>query len=40
MGEYGMKILEEFWRGNVEPTVCDTYSCKEYEKLLETDLPE
>lgn len=35
-----MKILEEFWRGNVEPTVYDTYSCKEYEKLLETDLPE
>lgn len=35
MGEYGIKILEEFWRGNVEPTVCDTYFCKEYEKLLE-----
>lgn len=26
-----MKILEEFWYGNIEPTDYDTSSCKEYE---------
>lgn len=30
-----MKILEEFWYGNIEPTEYDTSSCKEYKKLLE-----
>ena len=30
-----MKILEEFWYGNIEPTEYDTSSCKEYMKLLE-----
>ena len=30
-----MKILEEFWYGNIEPTDYDTSSCKEYKKLLE-----
>ena len=30
-----MRILEEFWYGNVEPTEYDTSSCKEYKKLLE-----
>lgn len=30
-----MKILEEFWYGNIEPTEHDTSSCKEYKKLLE-----
>ena len=25
-----MKILEEFWYGNIEPTDYDTSSCKEY----------
>lgn len=29
-----MKILEEFWHGNVEPTVYDTPS-KGYKKLLQ-----
>ena len=26
-----MKILEEFWYGNIEPTDYDTSSCKEYK---------
>ena len=30
-----MKLLEEFWYGNIEPTEYDTSSCKEYKKLLE-----
>lgn len=30
-----MKILEEFWYGNIEPTDYDTSSCKEYKKLQE-----
>ena len=30
-----MKILEEFWYGNIEPTDYDTSSCKEYKKLNE-----
>ena len=30
-----MKILEEFWYGNIEPTEYDTSSYKEYKKLLE-----
>ena len=29
-----MKILEEFWYGNIDPTEYDT-SSKEYKKLLE-----
>ena len=29
-----MKILEEFWYGNIEPTEYDT-SSKEYKKLQE-----
>ena len=29
-----MRILEEFWYGNIEPTAYDT-SFKEYKKLLE-----
>ena len=32
-----MRILEEFWCGNIEPTEYDTSSCKEYKKLLEYD---
>ena len=28
-----MRILEEFWYGNIEPTEYDTSSCKEYKKL-------
>lgn len=28
-----MRILEEFWYGNVEPTEYDTSSCKEYKEL-------
>ena len=30
-----MKLLEEFWYGNIEPTNYDTSSCKKYEKLQE-----
>ncbi|MGI6261558.1 MAG: DUF6809 family protein [Acutalibacteraceae bacterium] len=30
-----MRILEEFWYGNIEPTEYDTSSCKEHKKLLE-----
>ena len=30
-----MRIFEEFWYGNIEPTEYDTSSCKEYQKLLE-----
>lgn len=30
-----MRIPEEFWYGNIEPTECGTSSCKEYKKLLE-----
>ena len=30
-----MRILEEFWYGNIEPTEYDASSCKEYTKLLE-----
>ena len=30
-----MKILEEFWYGNIEPMEYDTSSSKEYKKLLE-----
>ena len=33
--EHRMKILEEFWYGNIEPTDYDTSSCKEYKKLQE-----
>lgn len=30
-----MRILEEFWYGNIEPTEYDTSSCKKDKKLLE-----
>ena len=30
-----MRILEELWCGNIEPTEYDTSSCKEYKKLQE-----
>ncbi len=30
-----MKIPEEFWYGNIEPTEYGTSSCKEYKKLPE-----
>ena len=30
-----MKILEEFWYGNIEPTDCDTSSRMEYKKSQE-----
>ena len=29
-----MRILEEFWYGNIEPTKYDTSSCKEYKETL------
>ena len=28
-----MRILEEFWYGNIKPMEYDTSSCKEYKKL-------
>ena len=30
-----MRILEEFWYSNIEPTDYDTASSKEYRKLVE-----
>lgn len=30
-----MRILEEFWYGNIEPTEYDTSFCKKYKQLLE-----
>ena len=30
-----MRILKEFWYGNIEPTEYDTSASKEYKKLLE-----
>ena len=33
-----MRILEEFWYGNIEPTEYDTSSCKEYKKTVGADL--
>ena len=30
-----MKILEELWYGNIEPTEYDTSACREYKQLLE-----
>ena len=27
-----MRLLEEFWYGNIEPTEYDTNACKEYKK--------
>ena len=29
-----MRILEEFWYGNIEPTEYDTNTCKEYKEAL------
>ena len=29
-----MRILEEFWSGNIEPTEYDTPACKEYDEIL------
>ena len=29
-----MKILEEFWYGNIEPTEYDTLPCAEYKEAL------
>ena len=29
-----MRILEEFWYGNIEPTEYDTNACKEYKEVL------
>ena len=30
-----MRILEEFWYGNIEPTEYDTCPCAEYKKALQ-----
>ena len=29
-----MRILEEFWYGNIKPTEYDTNACKEYKEVL------
>lgn len=29
-----MRILEEFWYGNIEPTEYDSDACKEYKETL------
>ena len=29
-----MRILEELWYGNIEPTEYDTIACKEYKEVL------
>lgn len=29
-----MKLLEEFWYGNIEPTAYDSDVCKEYKEAL------
>ena len=29
-----MRILEEFWYGNIEPTEYNTFSCVEYKEAL------
>lgn len=29
-----MRILEELWYGNIEPTDYDTSSCREYKEML------
>ena len=29
-----MRLLEEFWYGNIEPTEYDTNVCKEYREVL------
>lgn len=30
-----MRILEEFWYGNIEPTEYDTIACEEYKEVLQ-----
>ena len=30
-----MRILEDFWYGNIEPTEYDTSPCKEHKKALQ-----
>ena len=30
-----MRLLEEFWYGNIEPTEYDTSHCKEYREALQ-----
>lgn len=29
-----MRILEEFWYGNIEPAEYDTTACREYNEVL------
>ena len=29
-----MRLLEEFWYGNIEPTEYDTNACREYKEVL------
>ena len=30
-----MRILEEFWYGNIEPMEYDTFPCAEYKEALQ-----
>ena len=34
-GGHNVKLLEELWYGNLEPTEYDTSSCSEYKELLQ-----
>lgn len=34
-----MRLLEEFWYGNIEPTEYDTNACKEYKESASPDYP-
>lgn len=34
-----MRILEEFWYGNIEPTEYDTSSCKDHTGQVLSQLP-
>ena len=34
-GGHNVKLLEELWYGNIEPTEYDTSSCSEYKELLQ-----
>ena len=35
-----MKLLEEFWYGNIEPTEYDTFACKVIQRNISLDYQE
>ena len=35
-----MKLLEEFWYGNIEPTEYDTFACKGIQRNISLDYQE